>query len=257
MTQIIHIVLLTVLGGVVSASVAAIFLLLSSQWRTRLLPHLISFATGALLAAALLALLPEALDAVAGEWESIGLTLLIGLLIFFVLEKLLLWRHCHADHCEVHAPTDQHRAATAGGLILVGDGLHNFLDGLLIAGAYLVEPGLGIATAIAVFAHEIPQEIGDLAILLEGGYSRRRALVWNLLVNALTVVGGVLGVVVLRSTPDWLPYVITLAAAGLLYIAIADLIPSLHRRTDPKTMVAQVLLIIAGIAVIMLTHEWL
>ena len=143
-----------------------------------------SFATGTLLGAAFLGLIPHALDANgAGGAHRIGAALLLGILLFFLLEKFVLWRHCHDDPCEMHSPSDATRDAASARLILVGDGLHNLIDGVLIAAAFLTDPRLGLVTALAVFAHEIPQEVGDLAVLLHGGYSRRQALVLNLLVE--------------------------------------------------------------------------
>jgi zinc and cadmium transporter len=166
------IVLFTLLGGALSALAASLFLVAPESVRSRVLPHLVSFATGALLGAALLGLLPHAIEQVGiSGTHHIGLTLLAGLLVFFVLEKMVLWRHCHQEVCEGHVPhvhaTDAHRDAASASLILIGDGFHNVLDGVLIAAAFMTDVHLGVVTALAVIAHEIPQEVGDLAILLQ------------------------------------------------------------------------------------------
>lgn len=278
----------TALGGVLSALAASLFLLASEATRARVLPHLVSFATGALLSAALLGLLPHAIDAAGpSSTHAVGLALLAGLLIFFVLEKMVLWRHCHQDVCEGHLPhgeshrplsaqavhvqadlqaharvgTHVHpqvhaaaRDAASASLILVGDGIHNVLDGVLIAAAFMTDVHLGIVTALAVFAHEIPQEIGDLAILLHGGMSRRRALTLNLLTSLTSVLGGLIAYFALDSFTHVLPYALAIAASSFLYIAVADLIPGLHRRVDPRSAVRQLVFILLGMLAIYLGH---
>ena len=236
-----------------SALVAGVFMLLPAARRNALLPHLVSFATGALLGAALLALLPHALDAGAGA-HGIGLALAAGIIAFFVLEKLVLWRHCHVDACEAHGPQDHHRDRASATLILWGDAFHNLLDGVLIAAAFLTDPHLGVVTTVAVFAHEIPQEVGDLAILLNGGMSRKRALALNIAVSLTSVAGAVVAWFLLAQALEWLPYALAIAAASFLYVAVADLIPGLHRRVDARTSVQQVVLIAVGIAVIAFSH---
>jgi len=250
------IVSFTALGGALSALVAGAFLLLPEASRQRLLPHLVSFATGALLGAALLALLPHAVDGAGpGNTHRIGLALIAGILAFFVLEKLVLWRHCHDDPCEAHAPQQRHRDRASATLILWGDGFHNALDGVLIAAAFMTDVHLGIVTAVAVFAHEIPQEIGDLAILVNGGMGRARALWVNVAVSLTSVVGAVLAYLALGSALYVLPYALAVAAASFLYVAVADLIPGLHRRIDARTSVQQVALILLGMVVIYVSHS--
>lgn len=294
--------LLTAIGGLLSALAAGVFLTLPGTVRQRAIPHLLSYATGALLAAALGGLLPEAIEAmtaVRGEAapHRIGLLLLGGVLLFFTLEKLVLWRHCHDpshdpghDHgiafsavtepaerglfraqAHEHGPACGHahhahpqrratdglplsaaRARAAAMLALAGDTLHNFLDGVVIAVAWLSDPAVGIATAVAVFAHEIPQEIGDLAVLLHGGFSRVRALWLNALSSAAAIAGGLLGVLFLDRAGAVLPDVMTIAAASLLYVAVADLIPGLHQRVDPKAAFTQLVLMAAGLATVLL-----
>jgi len=262
MPLIAWIVLFCLVGGVLSVLAAAVFLLFSEALRDHLLPHLVSFATGTLLGAALLGLLPHALEGVASrDAHAIPLAVLLGLLGFFLLEKLVLWRHCHAEHCEVHIPDgrgDEHfRRRSAGTLILIGDGLHNFLDGILIAGAFLTDIHLGIVTSLAVTAHEIPQEVGDFAVLLHSGFARGRAFLYNILSSLTTVVGGVLAWVALQEMEAVLPYVLAVAASSFIYIAVADLIPTLHRRVEGTATLQQVILIAAGVLLIYATHSTL
>jgi zinc and cadmium transporter len=256
MPLLLWIVLFTAIGGAFSAFAASLFLAASESLRAKVLPHLVSFATGALLGAALLGLLPHAIEESGiANTHIVGLTLLVGLLIFFVLEKLVLWRHCHQEVCEGHIPHDHGRDAASASLILIGDGFHNILDGVLIAAAFMTDVHLGIVTALAVMAHEIPQEVGDLAILLHGGMSRSRALILNLLTSLTSVVGGVIAYFWLEQALYALPYAITIAASSFLYIAVADLIPGLHRRVDPGSGLKQFVFIVMGVAVIYFSHE--
>jgi zinc and cadmium transporter len=232
------------LGGVAAAGVV---LALPGAVLRSALPALVSYATGALLGAALLAIIPEALERAPAATVTAGV--LAGILIFFVLEKLVLWRHCHDEGCETHG--------SSGVLIVLGDGLHNFADGILIAAAFLAAAPLGISTALATLAHEIPQETGDFAILLDSGYSRARALLLNTLSALATIVGAAIGYVWLDGARELVPIVLAVSAGSFLYIATADLIPGLHRQVRPAASVAQVALIVAGTATIALlgTHH--
>ncbi|MGD9841694.1 MAG: ZIP family metal transporter [Steroidobacteraceae bacterium] len=276
---LLWIIAATLLGGALSALAASLFLLVPEHRRVHWVPHLVSFAIGALLAASLLDLLPEAIETAGIERASqVGLTLLIGLLIFFVLEKLVLWRHCHHDSCEAHAveeplklgriqplekaspvmlSQEQHRHAASGWMILFGDGIHNLLDGVLIAAAFMTDIHLGLVTSLAVMVHEIPQEVGDLAILLHGGMSRRKALWLNLATSLTSVVGGVIAYFALGTALVVLPYAITLAAASFIYIAVADLIPGLHKRVDPQSAIQQFSLISLGVLLIYVLEKTL
>ena len=263
MPLLLWILLFTAIGGALSALAASLFLVAPESLRVRVLPHLVSFATGALLSAALLGLLPHAIEeAGVGNTHAIGLTLLAGLLIFFVLEKMVLWRHCHQEVCEGHTPHahahargENGRDAASARLILIGDGFHNVLDGVLIASAFMTDVHLGVVTAIAVFAHEIPQEVGDLAILLNSGMSRLRALTLNLLTSVSSVIGGLAAYFAFNQIQQLLPYAIVIAASSFLYIAVADLIPGLHRRVDPSSGVKQFVFIVIGVAVIYISHR--
>lgn len=249
----------SILGGVLSVLAAASFLLLPVTMRTRLLPGLVSFAIGTLLGAAFLGLIPHAIESPANiNAHGIGATILIGLLIFFMLEKMVIWRHCHSDHCEAHTPDIEHvKEKVAASLILVGDSIHNLVDGVLITGAFLTDFHLGVVTSLAIIAHEIPQETGDFAILLNGGFSRSKALLFNTLASLTTLVGAGVSYFFLRESAALLPYVLAIAAASFIYIAVADLIPGLHRRTEVSATVQQFVLILAGVLVIYLTHTTL
>lgn len=242
-------------GGIASAAFAVVLLWIPEQRAARLLPHLVSFATGALLGAALLALLPEAIAGagVAGA-HAIGLTLVTGLGVFFVIEKLVLWWHSEEGHeGHGHGGHDHGgRERASGVLVLVGDSVHNALDGVLIAAAFLTSRPLGLVTTLAVAAHEIPHRVGDFAVLVHAGLGRRRALLLNLATGLAAVIGAAIASVALQRSLGLLPYALAFAAAGFLYIAVAGLIPGLHRRADPLTSALQVLFIACGIAVIAL-----
>ncbi len=254
MSLLVLIICFTLIGGILSVLSVSLLLLIPQYHHPKILPHGVSFALGALLSVALLDLLPDAL-AKAGptHHQHILGTVLLGILGFFLLEKLLLWRHCHSDHCETHQEGHFHQPA--GTLIVLGDAIHNFVDGILIAAAFLTDVQLGVVTSLAVAAHEIPQEVGDFAILLESGYSRMKALLFNLLSSLATMVGGVIAYFSLGEIHEQLPYILALAASSFIYIAVADLIPSLHQKTTAKAGFQQIVLILLGVFVISLTHS--
>lgn len=252
MSLLTWIIIFSLLGGVLSVLAAAAFLLFPEQLRNRLLPHFISFAIGSLLGAAFLALLPHALGSAEGvEVHSITLTVLLGVLVFFLLEKMVLWRHCHVDHCEAHEPSDHHRTTKATGtIVMIGDTVHNFVDGILIGAAFLTDIHLGVVTAIAVATHEIPQELGDFAVLLHSGFSRIQALIFNVLSGFATVAGALIAYYGLHDLRHVLPYALAIAASSFIYVAVADLIPGLHRRMELTATLQQIVLISAGVATI-------
>ena len=254
MSLLAWIILFSLLGGVLSVLAAAVFLLLPDSARNRMLPHFVSFAIGALLGAAFLALLPHAMQGVQ-NFHALGLTILLGLLGFFLLEKMVLWRHCHVEHCEAHAPDEHAQGQAAGTLVLIGDGMHNLVDGVLIAAAFLTDIHLGIVTSLAVAAHEIPQEVGDFAVLLHSGYSRSKALWFNILASFTTLIGALLAYWSLADFQQVLPYILAVAASSFIYIAVADLIPGLHKRLHISATIQQLTLIIAGVLVINLAHS--
>jgi zinc and cadmium transporter len=227
------------IGGVAAAGLV---LVLPDSVRRPAMSSLVSYATGALLGAAFLAVIPEALEQAPAA--TVTAAVLAGIVLFFVLEKLILWRHCHDHGCETHR--------SSGVLIVLGDGFHNFADGILIAAAFLASVPLGVSTALATLAHEIPQETGDFAILLESGYSRRRALLLNLLSALATLVGTGIGYVWLDAARELVPFVLAISAGSFIYIATADLIPALHRQVRLAASLQQVALLVAGVATIAL-----
>ena len=243
----------TLAGGVLSVIAAA---LIALSARVTWVPVLISYAVGTLLGAVFLDVLPEAFER-AESLETMALTILGGILLFFVLEKLVLWRHCHVEQCEAHDPplAPHHDQGRSGTMIMIGDTFHNFVDGVLIAAAFLADRELGIVTAVAIIAHEIPQEVGDFLILLHSGFSKRRALLLNMLSSAAMVAGGALGFFTLQGVEQWIPPLLGFAAASMLYVSVADLIPGLHKRPELQATAQQVALIALGIATIWLVGE--
>ena len=213
------------------------------------IPRMVSYAVGVLLGAAFLDVLPEALEQ-GGNMEAIGATMLAGVSGFFVLEKAAIWRH-HHEHCDT--PLHEHVSRRTGTMILIGDGFHNFVDGVAIAAAFLADVKLGVATALAMVAHEIPQELGDFMVLLNSGYARSKALLFNLLSSLASVVGGIIGYLLLEDAQAAIPYILAVAAASFIYIAVADLIPHMHRSTDARSTAWQIALIAAGVATIVVT----
>ena len=237
----------SVAGGVLSVLLAA---LVTFRARASWIPMLVSFAIGALLGAAFLELLPHAFSNTK-DVRGLAATVLGGILLFFVLEKLVLWRHCHVEDCEAHdhhsEPNDHGRS---GLLIMIGDSFHNFVDGILVAAAFMESTELGIVTACAVIAHEIPQEMGDFVILLHSGYSKERALALNLLSSLAMIVGAVLGYFLLQPLSGWINSLLAIAAASMIYVAVADLIPGLHKRPELQATLQQVVLIALGVGAI-------
>lgn len=261
MSLLLWIILFSLLGGVLSVIAAGSFLLFPERVRLRLLPHFVSFAIGALLGAAFLALLPHAINVNPNvDVHDIGLTILIGILTFFILEKMVLWRHCHSSHCEAHVPDQHHHEKpeqAAGIMVLIGDGLHNLVDGVLIAAAFMTDIHLGIVTSLAVAAHEIPQEVGDFAVLLNSGFKRGKAFLYNIIASTSTVIGALLAYFSFQGMESILPYVLAIAASSFIYVAVADLIPGLHKRTHMAATLQQITLIVSGVVVIYLAHSTL
>jgi zinc and cadmium transporter len=247
MSVLLWIIAASVIGGLLSVAIAALF-----AWNARAsqIPVLISFAVGALLAAAFLDILPHALSAVSDP-RPIAATLLFGILLFFVLEKLVLWRHCHEAQCDAHdAEPPQHDHGRSGMTIIIGDTVHNFVDGVVIAAAFVADVQVGVVTAFAIIAHEIPQEVGDFLVLLHSGYSRTRALVLNGLSSLAMLAGGLLAYYFLQDMLQVIPILLAFAASSMIYVAVADLIPGLHRRPELAAGAQQILLIAGGVATV-------
>lgn len=249
-STLISILLATTIAGVVSIIAAAIF---SFSLLSKLVDRMVSFSVGILLSTSLLHALPEAFESNA-DTHTLFATLFGGLLGFFLLEKFAILRHSHHHEGDGHAHAhghDRHEAGKSGMMILVGDGLHNFTDGILIAAAFLADPKLGIVTGLAIIAHEIPQEIGDFIVLLNAGFSRARAFTYNLISSLMAVLGGLIGYFTLESATNAIPYVLVLASSGFIYIAVSDLMPQMQRRTTLRETMPQILLIGLGVITVL------
>jgi zinc and cadmium transporter len=249
-STLLSILLATTIAGVISISAAAVF---SFSLLAKVVDRMVSLSVGILLSTSLLHALPEAFESGA-DARTLFAALLAGLLGFFLLEKLAILRHSHHYEGDGHGHEhghDKHEAGKAGWMILVGDGLHNFTDGILIAAAFLANPKLGIVTGLAIIAHEIPQEIGDFIVLLNAGLSRARAYAYNLICSLMAVVGGLLGYFTLERGMQWIPYVLVFASSGFIYIAVSDLMPQMQRRASVRETIPQVILIALGVAMVL------
>lgn len=247
---LISILLATTLAGVVSITAAAVF---SFALLSKVVERMVSLSVGIMLSTSLLHALPEAFESQASA-RSLFATLLGGLFAFFLLEKMAILRHSHHhehDGHHHHHGHDKREAGKAGWMILVGDGMHNFTDGILIAAAFLANPELGLVTGLAIIAHEIPQEIGDFIVLLNAGFSRTRAYVYNLLCSLLAIAGGLLGYYTLDRASSLIPYVLVFASSGFIYIAVSDLMPQMQRRATLRETIPQVVLIAAGVLIVL------
>ena len=248
---LLYIVLATFAGGLLSVLLAAS---LTINVLGRIVHHLVSLSAGVLLGTALLNILPEAFESKASP-QSLFMTLLAGLLFFFLLEKAELYRHGHhheGDEHHHHHGFDKHQAGRGGWTVLLGDSIHNFCDGIIIAAAFLTDTRLGMFTALAIIAHEIPQEVGDYIVLLNAGLSRRKALLYNAMSGMAAVVGGVVGYVVVGPWEALFPYLLVVAASSFIYVAVADLIPQLQHRLTLKETVAQLSWLGAGLLIVVL-----
>jgi len=243
MSPLLWILIATFLVSLISF-VGVITLALSPKTLRKILLALVGFSAGTLIGGAFLHLIPEALtemEDIVGTNESQGtvmLMVIVGFVIFFILEKLL-WRHCHEKDCKIH---------TFAYLNLFGDGIHNFLDGLIIAAGFLATPEIGLITTFAVAFHEIPQEIGDFGVLLHGGFARKKALVFNFITAITAIIGGVLGYFLIPHIGNFEVYILPIAAGGFLYIAAADLIPELHKEKRVSRTILAFGMFLMGIA---------
>jgi zinc and cadmium transporter len=253
---LLYIIAATLIGGVLSVVIAAsmTFAVLG-----RLVKHLVSLSTGVLLATALLHVLPEAFESSVSP-DALFATLLAGLLFFFLLEKAELYRHAHhheGDGHGHHHHFDAEQAGRGGFSVLVGDSIHNFCDGIIIAAAFLASPELGATTSLAIILHEIPQEVGDTIVLINAGFSRRKALLYNAMSGLTAVAGGILGYFVVGTWQAMFPYLLVVASSSFIYVAVADLIPQMQRHLPWRELVAQVAWIGAGLAIILAATHWL
>lgn len=233
---LLYIIIATLLDGIV-AFAGAVTLALKKDTMKKVVGALVAFAAGALIAGAFFHIMPEALNEGIDPMQMFMLVML-GFVLFFLFEKFLFWHHCHKDECTVHPYTY---------LILFGDGIHNFIDGLIIAAAFLVDVGFGIVTTVMIIAHEFPQELGDFAVLVHGGMKRRKALFYNFLSQLTAVVGGIVGFFIGSAISAFVPFMLSVAAGGFIYIGASDLIPQLHEEKNLKKSLASFAFFIIGI----------
>jgi zinc and cadmium transporter len=252
MTILAYILAACFAGTVLSLVIAAV---VAFRVQARWIPTLVSFAVGALLGAAFLDLLPHLFEETKHPGR-IAAFILLGILVFFVLEKLMLWRHHHHHDGEAtaHPGVDHHDHGRSGWMIVIGDSFHNFTDGVIIATAFLADVKLGVVTSLAIIAHEIPSEIGDFLVLLHSGFSRGKALFWNFMSGMAAVAGALLAYCALSAVQDWLPEILAFATASMIYVAVADLMPGLHKRTAIRETLVQVIFIALGVGCIWLIH---
>lgn len=234
---LLYIIAFSLLDGLAGILGAALVIFKFSQART-FIKHLVSFAAGAMFGVAFFDLIPEAIAA-SGNVEKVLTMVLIGLVIFYLLEKFLLWSHCHGNVCDVHR--------VAAPMVMFGDTLHNALDGAVVAAAFLVNVPLGILTALAVFVHELPQEMGDIGTLLHFGFSRKRALVFNIISECIGVAGALLVYFLSTSLNANTAMLLALAAGGFIYIAGSDLLPEVHRDLERKHLISHTLTFVLAI----------
>lgn len=249
------VVIMGLLGSLGALLPAAVVLFIPDGWRNRVMPYLLSYATGTMLATALIGLIPEALEHIA--IFEVGISVLAGLVLFFVLEWTVTWRHTHGESSDEDRHETGHAHAQTGGmakqtgmLVLIGDAVHNCADGIAIGAACVASPGLGLVTTLAVLGHEVPQELSDFTILLSSGFSRCKAFFWNTLSGLGTLVGGVAAYGGLGYADAIVPYALSIAAASFLYIGLADLVPGLHGRVGAAKGVWQFAMMIAGMVTI-------
>jgi zinc and cadmium transporter len=238
------IIIFCLFGSIISVSIAGLVLLFNKERLPLLTNYLIPFAIGTLLGAPFFGMIPHALEHV--SIQNALTTVLFGIILFFILEKLAIWRHCHKEGCEVHTQ--------AGAMILIGDSLHNFVDGVAIAVAFAGSIPLGIITSVAVIAHEVPQEVGDFAVLLSSGYSRSKAFIYNAISSLAALLGSLLAYLLLPMIQPIVPYLLLLSAASFIYIALADLVPGRREVHGFRFLVTELVLILFGIGTIAALH---
>jgi zinc and cadmium transporter len=254
---LLYIILATGLGGLLSVLAASS---LTTHVLGRIVHSLVSLSAGVLLGTALLNVLPEAFESAEVPAHELFVTLLGGLLFFFLLEKAELYRHSHHHegdhpHHHHHHGFDAEQAGAGGWSVLLGDSIHNFMDGVIIAAAFLTDVKLGVVTTLAIVAHEIPQEIGDFIVLLNAGFSRARALLFNGLSGLAAVAGGLVGYYSVADLRHVFPYLLVVAASSFIYVAVADLLPQMQRRLAFRETLQQVLWLAAGLALVLVAGE--
>ena len=240
-------------GGFLSLLFAFLFF---KKANVNIVTNMVSLSVGTMLGAVFLEILPHALEQATDSHDTMFIVL-IGLLVFFSLEKLLIWRHCHGDHCETHSYDLKLNHNKSGSLLLIGDLSHNFIDGILIASAFIYEFELGLVTALAIYAHQIPQEMGNISIFVNKGLKKNKAILLNVIANITMTIGAVITYILIDSAGDILPVLLAFTASNLIYVAISDLIPGLHKRTEIKESSMQIAMILIGVMIVYFFHTFL
>ena len=248
--NLLIIIVVCFFGSLLSLTLAFLF---SKLKMVNYADYFVSFAVGTLLGAAFLEIIPHAYE-LSRDLHQISLIVLVGILVFFILEKLLVWRHCHGSHCENHSPVVNHDVKK-GSILIIGDCFHNFIDGILIASAFIVDINLGLITALAIIVHEIPQEISNFSILINSGYSLSRTLLMNVITGFAMITGAILAYFVLNDLEFLIPMILSFAASSMIYVAISDLIPSLHKKVEIKQTFQQTFSIFLGVLIIYFLHS--
>ncbi|MEE9525960.1 MAG: ZIP family metal transporter [Candidatus Woesearchaeota archaeon] len=242
--------LIWAIGATVIVSLLSLLGIISLSIKEKLLQKmllkLVGFSAGALMGGAFLHLIPEAIEV--STLSFVGLSVLIGFAAFFIIERFLYWHHCHEGKCDVHTFTY---------MSLIGDSIHNLIDGLVIAASFVINIPLGIATTIAVITHEIPQELGDFAILVYGGFSKLKALLFNFLTAIMAIVGAIVGVFLSSSIENFTAFLIPFAAGGFIYIAASDLVPELHKESKLNQSIMSFVFFLVGIALMLILKVYM
>jgi zinc and cadmium transporter len=245
--SLIYTIIALFVGSVGSVALAGLLFLVKDKKLQLISTHLTYLAGGTLLGAAFLGMIPQAVSM--GNTELILILVLAGIVFFFILEKIIIWRTCRSKDCERHL----HAAAP---MILIGDAFHNAIDGVVIAAAFLTSKEMGVFVTLSVIFHEIPQELGDMGILLKSGMSRSKALMYNMLSGSTALLSGVMAYFFMDSVKSLIPYALAFSASSFLYIALADLIPEMHKKTKLSEAVIQIALVITGIAIIFMIKNF-
>ena len=244
-------------GGLTSLFLASVIFKETSQ---SLINNMVSLAVGTLLTTAFLEIIPHAIEEANNNSHDISFMVLIGILIFFTLEKLFIWRHCHGPNCDKHRDCETSSANNINGkgsIVFIGDLFHNFVDGILIASAFLVNINLGLVTALSMLLHCLPQEMSTFSVLLHSGVSKFKAYILNIASSIATLVGALLSFFILSIMQEFIPYVLALAASSMIYIAISDLMPGLHKKTEIKDSIKQISIISLGVILVFFIHSFL
>ena len=250
---IFYIILTCLIMGTISFVFSYLFIKNANQ---RLITNMVSLAVGTLLGTAFLEIIPHSIE-LSNDIHLVSIVILLGIFILFIMEKFFIWRHCHGAGCEAHSYEHDAKYDSNGALILIGNSFHSLIDGILITSAFMVNHNLGVVTALAIFAHELPQEISNISILVHSGFKIRTALSFNFISSVSTLFGAVLSFYILDKLDFLIPYILSFSASTMLYIAVSDLIPDLHKKTQLTETFTQVLLISIGLLIIFFIHSYL